>query len=101
MKEQRCACPHCNCTVDANAVQQGGKAYCCEACATGHRNGERCRMGVVPAARLIHLSRPKFLGPRCGPSRASPLPQGRRRAKIASYQKDTYFEVHAVPVGAG
>ncbi|MFK5736057.1 metallothionein [Pseudomonas urmiensis] len=45
MKEQHCACPHCNCTVDANAVQQGGKAYCCEACATGHRNGERCRMG--------------------------------------------------------
>lgn len=44
MNDQRCACPHCNCTVDANAVQQWGKAYCCEACAMGHRNGERCRM---------------------------------------------------------
>ena len=44
MSEQRCACNHCSCAVDANAVQQGGKAYCCEACASGHRNGEPCRM---------------------------------------------------------
>ncbi|MOA51250.1 Prokaryotic metallothionein [compost metagenome] len=45
MTEQTCACPTCNCRVDANAVQQGGKAYCCEACARGHRDGEPCRMG--------------------------------------------------------
>lgn len=44
MNEQRCDCPHCTCTVDANAVQLAGKAYCCEACAKGHRNGEPCRM---------------------------------------------------------
>ncbi|MGH8485746.1 MAG: metallothionein [Pseudomonas sp.] len=45
MNEPRCACPECDCSVDANAVQQGGMAYCCEACASGHRNGEPCRMG--------------------------------------------------------
>ncbi len=44
MSEVRCACNHCNCTVDANSVTQGDKAYCCEACANGHRNGEPCRM---------------------------------------------------------
>ncbi|WP_338743995.1 metallothionein [Pseudomonas putida] len=44
MNEQRCACPHCSCTVDATALQRDGKAYCCEACASGHRGGEACRM---------------------------------------------------------
>ncbi len=44
MNEQRCACVHCSCTVDANALQRDGKAYCCEACASGHRHGEACRM---------------------------------------------------------
>ncbi|MFJ4156634.1 metallothionein [Pseudomonas sp. NPDC089752] len=44
MSEQRCACKACSCTVDANALVQGGEAYCCEACATGHRHGEPCRM---------------------------------------------------------
>ncbi|EKT4475144.1 MULTISPECIES: metallothionein [Pseudomonas] len=44
MNEQRCACTHCSCTVDANALQRDSKAYCCEACASGHRKGEPCRM---------------------------------------------------------
>ncbi|MHC6225635.1 metallothionein [Pseudomonas sp. X10] len=44
MTDQRCACPHCSCSVDANAQAQDDKAYCCEACASGHRNGEPCRM---------------------------------------------------------
>ena len=45
MNEQRCACNHCSCTVDANAFAHDGKAYCCEACASGHPHGEHCRMG--------------------------------------------------------
>jgi len=45
MTEQRCGCTHCSCSVDHNAVMHNGKAYCCEACASGHRNGEPCRMG--------------------------------------------------------
>lgn len=44
MNEQRCACPECSCVVDQNASMQGGQAYCCEACASGHKNGEPCRM---------------------------------------------------------
>lgn len=44
MSEQRCACPGCTCEVDANAVQLAGEAYCCKACASGHANGEPCRM---------------------------------------------------------
>ncbi|MBA1204141.1 metallothionein [Pseudomonas capeferrum] len=44
MNEQRCACSQCSCTVDANAKAQDGNAYCCKACANGHRNGEHCRM---------------------------------------------------------
>jgi len=50
MNEKRCACPHCSCTVDGNALMQNGKAYCCEACAAGHRNGEPCRMGDCKCA---------------------------------------------------
>ena len=44
MTDQVCACPECDCAVDANAQVQGGKAYCCEACASGHREGAPCRM---------------------------------------------------------
>ncbi|MCI0911328.1 metallothionein [Pseudomonas putida] len=44
MNERRCACANCSCTVDENARMQNDKAYCCEACASGHRNGEPCRM---------------------------------------------------------
>jgi len=58
MNEQRCACAHCSCTVDANALQRDGKAYCCEACASGHRQGEACRMqdchcGEQPGERAV------------------------------------------------
>ncbi|WP_201200779.1 metallothionein [Pseudomonas sp. S37] len=52
MNEQRCSCTHCSCTVDANAVVQDGKAYCCEACAKGHRNGEPCRMSDCKCGEL-------------------------------------------------
>lgn len=55
MVEQKCACSECSCTVDANAAQQGGKAYCCEACASGHRNGEPCRMGDCKCAEAGHV----------------------------------------------
>ena len=44
MNEQSCACNQCTCTVDANAKAQDGNAYCCEACANGHRDGQQCRM---------------------------------------------------------
>ncbi|BBT40224.1 MULTISPECIES: metallothionein [Pseudomonas] len=53
MTEQRCACNHCSCTVDANAILQDDKAYCCEACATGHRNGEPCRMADCNCAEMV------------------------------------------------
>lgn len=35
---------------------QDGKAYCCEACATGHRNGEPCRM---PGCNCAQAAQPK------------------------------------------
>ncbi|HAB03116.1 MAG TPA: metallothionein [Pseudomonas sp.] len=53
MSELRCACNHCSCTIDANAAQQGTKAYCCEACASGHRNGEHCRMPDCDCAGAV------------------------------------------------
>ncbi|WP_409488367.1 metallothionein [Pseudomonas promysalinigenes] len=52
MNEQRCSCNHCSCTVDANAMVQGDKAYCCEACATGHHQGEPCRMAGCNCSEL-------------------------------------------------
>ena len=54
MSELRCACSECSCTVDA--APQNGKAYCCEACATGHRNGEACRM---PGCNCAQVAQPK------------------------------------------
>lgn len=45
MTELRCACLDCACTINANTLLQDGKGYCCEACASGHRNNEPCRMG--------------------------------------------------------
>jgi hypothetical protein len=39
-----CACPGCECEVSNDeAIRADGKAYCCEACATGHPNGEKCQ----------------------------------------------------------
>lgn len=52
MNEQRCSCTYCSCSVDANAVVQDGNAYCCEACATGQRNGEPCHMGDCECGEL-------------------------------------------------
>ena len=54
MNEQTCACPDCDCKVDANAVMQGDKAYCCEACAKGHTGGEHCRMGQCKCGDEAH-----------------------------------------------
>nr|WP_225777868.1 metallothionein [Pseudomonas sp. Marseille-Q3773] len=54
MNELRCACQECTCTVDAAPLD--GKAYCCEACATGHRNGEPCRM---PGCNCAQVAQPK------------------------------------------
>lgn len=45
MSEQHCACPGCTCEVDSNAVTRDGKAYCCEACASGHSAGKPCCSG--------------------------------------------------------
>lgn len=50
MNEQRCACNHCSCTVGDDALMREGKAYCCEACANGHQEGEPCRMGDCKCA---------------------------------------------------
>ncbi|WP_317663654.1 metallothionein [Pseudomonas sp. KU43P] len=54
MNEQRCACAHCSCTVDDTALVRDGKAYCCEACAFGHRDGQPCRMGDCKCADTSH-----------------------------------------------
>ncbi|WP_227370749.1 metallothionein [Halomonas sp. M20] len=41
--QQTCACPNCNCEVDTDqAVMSEGKAFCCDACATGHADGAKC-----------------------------------------------------------
>jgi len=39
MSQQECACPKCTCSVDNNAVEKGGKLYCCESCAIHHTDG--------------------------------------------------------------
>ncbi|QEY33004.1 conjugal transfer protein TrbI [Synechococcus sp. RSCCF101] len=42
----KCACAKCSCDVDpATAVSRDGRAYCSEACATGHPNHEPCHGG--------------------------------------------------------
>lgn len=44
MNEQRCSCPGCSCSLGATAVYREGRAYCCQACADGHPDGEkRCQ----------------------------------------------------------
>ncbi|MFB4390670.1 MULTISPECIES: metallothionein [unclassified Pseudomonas] len=42
MDKRECACPDCHCEVQADGVVQKGLLYCCEACATGHSEGEHC-----------------------------------------------------------
>lgn len=39
-------------------IVQNGKAYCCEACATGHRNGELCRMSDCKYGELAQSKEP-------------------------------------------
>ncbi|MFD2191565.1 metallothionein [Pistricoccus aurantiacus] len=42
--KETCACPKCDCEVNQDqAVTAGGKTYCCDACASGHENGEKCQ----------------------------------------------------------
>ncbi len=41
MNEQRCACAGCSCSLGANAVHREGRAFCCQACADGHPDGEK------------------------------------------------------------
>ncbi|MBA1193117.1 MAG: metallothionein [Pseudomonas sp.] len=53
MSEQRCACAHCSCTVDATTVTQGDKAYCCEACANGHKDNQHCCMNDCDCAAAV------------------------------------------------
>ncbi|MEP9315764.1 metallothionein [Pseudomonas sp. LABIM340] len=44
MNAQRCSCPGCSCSLGATAVYREGHAYCCQACADGHPDGEkRCQ----------------------------------------------------------
>lgn len=41
--EVKCACGTCVCVISIEgAVMKDGKAYCCEACANNHQNGEVC-----------------------------------------------------------
>ncbi|MDB5981201.1 MAG: Prokaryotic metallothionein [Pseudomonas sp.] len=41
MKPQKCACPECICMVSDDAVIRDGKAYCSQACADHHPQGEK------------------------------------------------------------
>jgi hypothetical protein len=42
--KQTCACPGCECEVaDNQPISVDDSVYCCEACATGHKNGEPCQ----------------------------------------------------------
>ncbi|BAN48405.1 metallothionein [Metapseudomonas resinovorans] len=52
MTEQRCACASCSCVVDARALVRDGKAYCCAACADGHKDGEPCHETGCHCAEL-------------------------------------------------
>jgi metallothionein len=41
--QMKCACNACLCIVNlSDALTKDGKAYCSEACATGHVNGDSC-----------------------------------------------------------
>ncbi|AIR91097.1 metallothionein [Pseudomonas cremoricolorata] len=51
MNQQTCACPHCSCSLGANAVERDGRRYCCEACASGHANGQACEQGGCGCAK--------------------------------------------------
>jgi metallothionein len=41
--QMKCACNACLCIVNlSDALTKDGKAYCSEACATGHVSGDSC-----------------------------------------------------------
>lgn len=43
MSELKCGCPDCQCYVDPQQVfNRDGEAYCSQACADQHPNGEPC-----------------------------------------------------------
>ncbi|QIB03916.1 metallothionein [Pseudomonas fluorescens] len=43
MSELKCGCPDCHCDVDPQQVfNHDGEAYCSQACAEQHPNGEPC-----------------------------------------------------------
>lgn len=43
MSELKCGCPDCQCDVDPQQVfNRDGEAYCSQACADQHPNGEPC-----------------------------------------------------------
>ncbi|KAF3886767.1 MULTISPECIES: metallothionein [Nostocales] len=43
VSQMKCACKSCLCVVSlSDALMKDGKAYCGEACANGHTNGECC-----------------------------------------------------------
>lgn len=54
MDERECACPHCHCKVQEDAVEHEGELYCCEACATGHSEGEHCQKQGCECAGEVH-----------------------------------------------
>ncbi|WP_081009937.1 metallothionein [Pseudomonas sp. RHF3.3-3] len=58
MNPQRCACNHCSCTVGANAVIRDGKAYCCQACASGHPQHQPCCKGECKCGEASHSTSP-------------------------------------------
>ncbi|QSJ14722.1 metallothionein [Nostoc sp. UHCC 0702] len=51
VNQVKCACGTCLCVISIeDAVMKDDKAYCCEACANGHTNGEACTQSVCGCA---------------------------------------------------
>lgn len=42
MSEEQCACSKCECSVSEKFIEKEGQKYCCEACASGHADGQVC-----------------------------------------------------------
>ncbi len=44
MTDNTCACPQCECAINADiAVERDGQQFCCEARANHHVNHEKCQ----------------------------------------------------------
>ncbi|MFI0472845.1 metallothionein [Halomonas sp. HMF6819] len=39
MSEQQCACPKCECAVNAESIEKDGQRFCCQSYAIGHTDG--------------------------------------------------------------